>query len=159
MASVEVIKMSSGCVEHEADWRSLVSIHDGRMVLSEGDGAEHLLVLDRVHPHPVEVVRLHLHVWRPQQDDGLVVQLLGDQVHQLCVGRGLALGLHGVPQQVTRGLALVLLVLFADLKSELFDFFEEVIVVVFVRSLRRVEEDQHQEYSVVFLNGILSKAS
>ena len=44
------------------------------------------------------------------------------------------------------------LVLFTNLKSQLFDIFEEIVVVVLVRPLWRVEEHQHQEYSIILLD-------
>ena len=159
MASVEVIKMTRSCVENKTYRRSFISIHDGRMVFSEGDGTEHLLALNGVHPDSVEVVALHLHVWTPQQDDGLVVQLLRHQIHQLhgCWSR--ALGLHGVPQQVAGGLALVLLILLADLQRQLLHVLEEVVVVVLVRSVRGIQEDQHQEDPIILLYAVLGKTT
>ena len=117
MAVIELIKMPGGCVEHQGGGGALVTVHDGGVILREGDGAEHLLALDGVHPDSVEVVRLDLHVRGPEQDDGLVVQLLSDQIHKLQVGWNLPLGLHGVPQKVARRLATVFLIFFADLKS------------------------------------------
>ena len=159
MSIVVGIKVTDAGVEHQGCRRSLVSVHNGRMILSEGDGAEHLLALDGVHPDSVEVVALHLHVWTPQQDDGLVVQLLRHQIHQLhgCWSR--ALGLHGVPQQVAGGLALVLLILLADLQRQLLHVLEEVVVVVLVRSVRGIQEDQHQEDSIILLYAVLGKTT
>ena len=44
------------------------------------------------------------------------------------------------------------LVLFTNLKSQLLHIFEEIVVVILVWSLGRVEEDQHQEYSIILLD-------
>ena len=158
VAIIELIKVSGGCVEHQGGGWTLVPIHYGGVELREGDGAEHLLALDGVHADPVEVVRLDLHVWGPEQDDCLVVQLLGDQIHELQVGGNLPLCLHRVPQQVAGRLASFFLVFFADLKSQLFHLFKEVIVVVFLWSIWSVEKNKHQEYPVILLNRVLCKA-
>ena len=137
---VQGVEMPGGGVEGEAGRGAAVPVHNGGMVLGEGDGAEHLLVLNCVHTNSVKIVALDLHVRASEQDDSLIVQFLGDEVHQLHVGRCDPLGLHGIPQQVAGGLAPILLVLLADLQRELLHFFEKVVIVVFVRSLGRVKE-------------------
>ena len=53
----------------------------------------------------------------------------------------------------------VYLVLFTNLQSQLFHIFEEIVVIILVWSLRRVEEDQHQEYSIILLDRVLGKTS
>ena len=53
----------------------------------------------------------------------------------------------------------IYLVLFTDLEGQLFDILEEIVVVILVRPLWRVEEHQHQEYSIILLDRVLGKTS